>query len=215
MSAPLPGPAAGMADALGRAGFTDPVFDSQAAFRAVMEAMARPGSRHPVPLAVEAPPPLQPAAAALALALLDADTRLWLDPPLAAAAEVGAWLRFHTGTRIVAAPEAAGFALIADPAGLPALTRFAQGETDYPDRSTTLLLQLDSLTGGPPLVLTGPGLAAPAALAPRPLPADFVARMQGNRARFPLGVDLVLAAGDLVAALPRSTAVAMPAREGG
>ncbi|MEQ8346463.1 MAG: phosphonate C-P lyase system protein PhnH [Sneathiellaceae bacterium] len=195
---------------LGRAGLADPVFDAQALFRGVMQAMARPGSCRRVPVAAEAPPPLQPAVAALALALLDADTALWLDPPLAAVAEVGAWLRFHTGTRVVVQPAAAGFALIADPAGLPPLDGFAQGNADYPDRSATLLLQLDGLTGGLPLVLTGPGLAAPAQLAPWPLPPDFVARMAANRAGFPLGVDLILAAGDRVAALPRSTAVAAP-----
>ena len=201
-------PAGPMAAALGRGGLADPVFDAQAVFRAVMNAMARPGSAQALPLAAEAPPPLQPAAAAIALALLEADTSLWLDPALAAVPEVGAWLRFHTGTALAAAPGDAGFALIADPAGLPPLAAFAQGDPDYPDRSATLILQLDALEGGLPLILSGPGLAAPARIAPRPLPADMAGRCAANRDRFPLGVDILLAAGTAVAALPRSTSVA-------
>jgi alpha-D-ribose 1-methylphosphonate 5-triphosphate synthase subunit PhnH len=39
------------------------------------------------------------------------------------------------------------------------------------------------------------------------LPADFAARMQANRASFPLGVDLVLICGAQLVALPRSTHV--------
>ena len=39
-------------------------------------------------------------------------------------------------------------------------------------------------------------------------PDDFEARLAGNRALFPLGVDLLLVAGNELAALPRTTVVA-------
>lgn len=202
--------AAGMTAALDRRGFADPVFEAQAVFRAVMNAMARPGSIQALPVAAEAPPPLQPAAAAIALSLLDSETRVWLDPGLATVQEVGAWLRFHTGTTLTTAPGEAGFALISDPAHLPPLGAFAQGEEDYPDRSATLILQLAGLDGGPALLLTGPGLAAPARIAPHPVPADLAERCRANRARFPLGVDILLVAGAELAALPRSVRVSAP-----
>jgi alpha-D-ribose 1-methylphosphonate 5-triphosphate synthase subunit PhnH len=39
------------------------------------------------------------------------------------------------------------------------------------------------------------------------LPGDFVARWAANHALFPRGVDLVLCAGERLAALPRSVAI--------
>ena len=63
--------------------FPAPVVANQVVFRAVMDAVARPGEVRALPPVVGAPSPLSATAAALALALLDYETPLWLDPPLA------------------------------------------------------------------------------------------------------------------------------------
>ncbi len=194
------------ADAIG-GGFARPVFEAQAMFRAIMDAMAQPGSVQPCDASVLPPAPLTPTAAAVALTLCDQDTPVWLDAPLAASAAAAAWLGFHSGARIVADRADAQFALVADPAHLPDLSGFAQGSQDYPDRSATLILQLDTLTEGSPLVLRGPGIEVEARLAPAPLPAQFSAFWQRNGASFPRGVDLILVAPDGVAALPRTTRI--------
>jgi alpha-D-ribose 1-methylphosphonate 5-triphosphate synthase subunit PhnH len=185
-------------------GFPDPVFDSQAIFRAVMNAMARPARNATVVARAAPPEPLAPLAGAVACTLLDADTSVWLDPLLAASDAVRLWLGFHTGARLVAAPVDATFALVGDLASMPPLDRFAQGTADYPDRSATLILQVESLEGGMPLVFRGPGIDGEAVVAPRGLPQDFVGQWAANVARFPRGVDLVLTAGDTIACLPRS-----------
>src|SRR5205085_9658262 len=78
-------------------GFTEPVLGAQTAFRAVMNAMARPGTVLPLAGIAQAPAPLLPAAAAIALALVDYETPVWLDPALAGASAVGRWLAFHSG----------------------------------------------------------------------------------------------------------------------
>jgi alpha-D-ribose 1-methylphosphonate 5-triphosphate synthase subunit PhnH len=44
------------------------------------------------------------------------------------------------------------------------------------------------------------------------LPADFAAQWAANRARFPLGVDMIVVADARLAALPRSTTIAEGAR---
>jgi alpha-D-ribose 1-methylphosphonate 5-triphosphate synthase subunit PhnH len=62
-----------------------------------------------------------------------------------------------------------------------------------------------ALSGGPSLVLAGPGIRDAVDFAPVGLPDDFAARLAGNHALFPRGVDLVLASGAQIAALPRST----------
>ncbi|ACL59084.1 phosphonate C-P lyase system protein PhnH [Methylobacterium nodulans] len=188
-------------------GLSDPVHDGQAVFRAVMDALARPGRIQAMAIALAPPPPLTPELAAVALALTDADAPVWLDPALAAQAEVAQFLRFHTGAPIVAESEAAAFALIADPARCPDFSRFAQGEPAYPDRSATLVMAVEALAEAGGVILEGPGIRGQARLSASPLPADFVARMGRNRAAFPLGIDLLLTAPGRIAGLPRSTRV--------
>ncbi|TCK28971.1 alpha-D-ribose 1-methylphosphonate 5-triphosphate synthase subunit PhnH [Ancylobacter aquaticus] len=186
-------------------GFDDPVFDSQAAFRTAMWALARPGRVEPIITALTPPAPLNPEAAALVLALCDYETPLWLDAALARVPEVGDFLRFHTGAPIVTDAREARFALIAEPADMPDFSDFAQGSPEYPDASATLIVQVEAFTGG--LVLEGPGIKGRAAFGATPLPADIVARLAENRALFPLGVDLLLAGPGGVAGLPRSVTV--------
>ena len=92
----------------------------------------------------------------------------------------------------------------------------ARGEEAYPDRSATLFLEVAALDTDPrapgeTLTLEGPGIATCATLVVDGLPPDFVAWRARNRARFPLGVDVVLVAADVFAALPRTTRVARAA----
>jgi alpha-D-ribose 1-methylphosphonate 5-triphosphate synthase subunit PhnH len=186
-------------------GFADPPLGAQATFRRLLDAMARPGTV----VVLDAPPapaPLAPAAGAIALTLCDADTAVWLDPALTTP-EVTAWLRFHTGCRIVEAPEDASFAFAAEPTALP-FDRLSTGSDEFPDRSATVVVQLAGLDEGVSLRLTGPGIAAAATLRASGLPTGFVAWWRRNRAAYPRGVDVVLVTGASLAALPRSTSVA-------
>ncbi|MFA6264909.1 MAG: phosphonate C-P lyase system protein PhnH [Pseudolabrys sp.] len=182
-----------------------PAYASQSAFRALMECIARPGEIRTLDV-VDAPAPFAPATAALIRSLADYESSLWLDPAFAAAPQVAGWIRFHTGAPVVREPGDAAFALIADGRALPDFARFAQGTSEYPDRSTTLIIQIDGFTGET-MTLRGPGVKATRNFAASPLPADFAARMRENRALFPRGVDVVLVAGREIAALPRSVTV--------
>jgi alpha-D-ribose 1-methylphosphonate 5-triphosphate synthase subunit PhnH len=192
-------------------GFGDAVLASQRQFRALLEAMSRPG--RVVRLGGELPEPpgpsFQPASYALALALVDLETPVWLDAALRQPA-VEASLRFHCGCPLVDEPGAAAFAFAAEPARLPELARFAQGTPAYPDRSTTLVLQVAGLeagggAGGGGVRLTGPGIDGAASLAVAGLAPGFWGEFRANHGMFPQGVDVVLVAGRGVAALPRST----------
>ena len=60
-------------------GFAEPVADAQTTFRAVLDAMARPGTIHQVGANLSPPAPLDPATAAVLLTLADNETPLWLD----------------------------------------------------------------------------------------------------------------------------------------
>jgi alpha-D-ribose 1-methylphosphonate 5-triphosphate synthase subunit PhnH len=185
-------------------GFADPVLDAQSAFRTIMDAMARPGSVLAMRPLVAPPAPLGSATGAVACTLIDADTPFWLDPMLSAHETLSTWLGFHTGASAASAAASAHFALIGDPMSMLPLDQFAQGSQDYPDQSTTLILQLESLTEGAPLTFEGPGIKGRNSIAPKGLPADFARQWRDNAKRFPRGVDLILTATDVIACLPRT-----------
>jgi alpha-D-ribose 1-methylphosphonate 5-triphosphate synthase subunit PhnH len=179
--------------------------DSQAAFRAVMRACSRPGQIERVQ-PVPAPAALMPATAAFLRALSDYETPVWLDKGLAETPAVADWLGFETGAPITTDPSEAMFAVVCAPARMPALDRFALGTPDYPDRSTTMILQVSHF-GGPVMSLAGPGVRGVRSFAAEPLPHDFPERLAANHALFPRGLDFIFSAGDRIAALPRSTRV--------
>lgn len=183
------------------------VFAAQGTFRKVMDAIARPGSIQTVASGAAGPAPLSQAAAAVALTLFDHDTPVWLGAPFAASEAIASWLRFNTGCPIVTDHGQSAFALVGDGAVLPSLEGFALGTPDYPDRSTTVILQAASLTGGESMTLSGPGIRGTTTLSASGLPPDLLEQLAVNRALFPRGVDLLLVAGHDVAALPRTTTV--------
>lgn len=185
------------------AGFADPSLDAQRCFRAVLEAMSRPGRVQQLEAGMAEPPtPLGLAAGAVLLALADADTPVWIDDAAAPATD---WLRFHAGCPLVAAPGEAQFALACG--AMPALDALAQGTEEAPQESATLVLQVASLTRGTPLRLTGPGIEREHHLRVEGLPDGFVAAWARNAALFPRGVDVILCAGGSLAALPRTVRV--------
>jgi alpha-D-ribose 1-methylphosphonate 5-triphosphate synthase subunit PhnH len=187
------------------AAFEDSALGAQSAFRALLEALARPGT----PQAMGPDLPTPPAGMGRGLytailALADFETTVWLAPELG---DTAAGLRFQLGAKLVEEPGDAAFALAADGTALPPLAAFAQGDDAYPDRSTTLLVEVSPLRTDGGWRLTGPGIAAEARLDARGLPADFVAQWGENHARFPRGVDLLLFDGTAVVGLPRTTLI--------
>lgn len=178
-------------------GFADPAHDSARGFRAVLDAMARPGTLHDLALAT-GPAPLSPAAATVLLVLCDRTTPLHLAPSHDTPA-LRDWIAFHCGAPLVDAADAA-FALGRWDALLP-LDRFAIGTPEYPDRAATLIVDGHDFDAAP-ATLSGPGIRDTARLA-LPDPAAFAA----NHAGFPLGWDAILTHGTRLAALPRSTEV--------
>jgi alpha-D-ribose 1-methylphosphonate 5-triphosphate synthase subunit PhnH len=182
-------------------GFADPVFDSQAVFRTILHALAHPGSVHEIPIALDPPAPLTVAAAATCLALLDSETLVWLQTQNEAAL---AFLRFHCGSPVASLPAAARFAVIHDAATMPVLDAFDAGSDEYPDRSTTLILQVQELMEGSGVTLRGPGIPDRARLNVRGLPDGFWGEWRDNTRRFPCGVDVIFTAGARLAALPRT-----------
>lgn len=181
-------------------GFAEPATQSAQAFRSVMEAMARPGMVQDIAGAMP-PAPLSPAAGAVILTLCDTDTPLYLAGEADCEA-VRAWVAFHTGAPF-SDPSHCMFA-IGKWGALTPRTDYPVGTSEYPDRSATLIVELDRFaeTG---TVLRGPGIKETAALS---LPET--AAFEANHALFPLGLDFIFTSDDRLAALPRSTEICTP-----
>lgn len=193
-------------DTLIGAGFADPVFQSQGAFRALLAALSEPGLACDIGVSVETPAGLDPATAVALLTLADYETPIWLPVALRDGA-AGAWLRFHCGAALVDDPARAAFAVIDGTAAEPKLAAFNAGDDQFPDRSTTVLVQCVGLDGGETVALEGPGIPGRRGVAPAGLRPGFWAEVEGNAALYPLGVDLLLVHGAQVLGLPRSTQI--------
>lgn len=186
-------------------GFADVAVDSAHAFRAIMQAMARPGRVMDLSVDIAAPEPLLASTAAVALTLCDFQTPVWLAPELRSET-VMHYLRFHTGAPITEDASLALFVIAAAGQGLPPPSLLLQGTHEYPDRSATIVIQTAGFAPGT-VALTGPGIRGSASFGVAGLEDGFWAAMAENHARFPTGVDVIFAAPRQVAALPRSTAI--------
>jgi alpha-D-ribose 1-methylphosphonate 5-triphosphate synthase subunit PhnH len=191
-------------------GFGDPVHDTQAVFRTLLDALARPGTvgviELPLPAADAAAARAGLAAFASLLALADYATPVWLaqhDAALAAA------LRFHAGAPLAQEPRSAAFAYVHDAAALPPLEAFASGTPESPEMSATVFVRVDALTGGAPLTLRGPGIETTRSIAPVGLPERFWRERAALAPLFPCGIDFYLVCGERLMGLPRTTLVEM------
>lgn len=216
-------------------GFAHAAHNSQACFRAVLEAMARPGRVQALPAdllqGLHHPDGLSPALAAVLLTLTDADTRVHWSEDLCPAAAPAAWRafgRFHTGSAEAADPAEADFAFThATHRPETLLAALPLGKDETPQHGATLVIEAATLQTveedaqgcvsrsahwpeadpTPWVRLTGPGIEHAHGLTVGGLSRAFWRARQALDAHFPCGIDLIFTCGDRVAALPRSTRV--------
>ncbi len=185
----------------------DPVHDSQRLFRQLLAALSEPGTLH----TLEAPTPpeggIGTALWGTLLTLCDLDVRVWLAAELDTPALREALL-FHTGCRLTDEPTQADYALVT-PATMRDAPDFAQGSDEHPERSTTLLVALDTLvtadSAGGSWRLSGPGIPGQRALSVGERARPLMRQLAASRERFPRGLDAILACGKRLVALPRTT----------
>lgn len=187
------------------AGLPDNVHDTQRAFRALLDALSRPGQVHTLGAEL-AEVALGGAMACLLLSLCDDETPVWWqgEEPV-----LQNWLRFHTGAAVTDQPNTATFAVLNRIESGLSLGDFALGTAASPELSSTLLIDLPALSGGPELEWQGPGIERVQRVGLQGLPADFWLQWERNHALFPQGVDIIFTCGDSVLGLPRTTQVSL------
>jgi len=184
-------------------GLAEPVHDAQSVFSAVMRAMSRPGSVQNVEIPFEAPVPLSGTTGLVLLTLADFDTSIRLGGNLESET-VSRWLVFHTGARLATEWASADFCVVDGFENAPSLADLKQGTPEYPDRSATLIVQVEGLAEEAGSTLQGPGIRETQAFSASGMNDRFISEWSLNRGRFPLGVDVILCAPNSIAALPRT-----------
>lgn len=185
------------------AGFTNPVFDSQAVFRSCLSAQSYVGQPQTVLPDFSCPTAIMPATAAMALTLLDFETPVAMlgFPPA-----VVDWIVFHTQAPVVPMAQAS-FVLVSQDTPLPDMAACHLGNDLYPEQGATIIKEVINFSDGEPLLLSGPGLLEPLTLRLPLADNGFVRQRMANYLRFPSGVDLFFCSGQQLLALPRSTKV--------
>lgn len=193
-------------------GFADAVAESQRSFRAILGAMAEPGTVTILNAGPGETAGLAPAAVVALLVLADLDTPVWLAPRFGS--EAADYVRFHCGTPICIEPCEAQFAVSDASGAAGVLTALAPGDERYPDRSATLIVQCAALAGGIRVTLSGPGIRGVREVAPKGLDRRFWETVAWNASRYPIGVDLLLVSARQLMAIPRSTQLSLVEGDG-
>nr|WP_320142748.1 phosphonate C-P lyase system protein PhnH [uncultured Cohaesibacter sp.] len=190
-------------------GLGDPVFQTQRLFRSIMDAMARPGTIHALKTDAQPPASIYPLTAAVLATLADADTPIWLEGRLSGNLTLTSWLTFHIGAPFATEPDGASFAVLKGGKEMPALDVFAKGTQDYPDRSATLIIEVEALSDMPKWFLSGPGIKEQNGLMVSDLAPLFLSQWQDNQGIFPRGVDIIFVSREAIACLPRTTNISL------
>lgn len=203
-------------------GFQNPVFDATTVFRDVMDAFSRPGRLHKITVECAIPVTLDLATSAILLTLADNETPLWLDPEINAK-QTRDFLKFHTGCSHTDTIATATFAVAGAKTSPKDMSAIAVGSPDYPDRATTLIIQVDHITESSltnqtqtpknatsltlPITLTGPGILNAISLEIRGLTQNFWQWRNSLCQNFPCGIDVIFTHQGRFVAIPRSTKV--------
>ncbi|MGF1718718.1 phosphonate C-P lyase system protein PhnH [Vibrio kyushuensis] len=191
--------------------FEDAVHDSQQCFRLLLKAMSEPGTIVKLDKC-DGFGNMMSGAAQVLLSMADNATPVWLSSAFSQDRAVSENIKFHVSAPIVNTLSETGFALFSQHDLFDqewSTLSFNLGNEEYPDTSTTVVVELDSLTEGNEIVLTGPGIENEQCIAMKGLPSALIQYLttRQNRSAFPLGIDFIFVAGQQVLCLPRTTKV--------
>lgn len=211
-------------------GFGNITHDSQYCFRQILTAMSQPGTIIDLHL-MQGFGGMTPAASQVLLALADNSTPVWLSKKLVKDKTINENLTFHLGCAILSdhpdeqrgeSPQTqANFAVIAEQDMLNfdwETSDFNPGNEEYPDTSTTVIIEVNDLMtsniqsqsgSNLKLKLTGPGIENENQVTLQSIAADAIQSMLSQRKieHFPLGLDYLFVCDDKAIALPRTTTV--------
>ncbi|CAN7527948.1 phosphonate C-P lyase system protein PhnH [Caballeronia sp. LjRoot29] len=193
-------------------GFNDTVHDSQGVFRALLDALSRPGKIVSIDAVLPsleqdggtAAAHVPMAAFAALLALADYSTPVLLQHEHRGLSDA---LRFHTGAPLTNDHAQAVFAYLHDAQSLPPLDAFSLGDPETPESAAMLFISVDSLNEGPQMTWRGPGIRDSQAVRIAGVTPSFWHERALLASQFPCGIDCYFVHGGSVIGLPRTTRV--------
>jgi len=186
-------------------GFENAPAQCASVFRAILMATARPGTLHKITYRLAPPALLSPITAAVVLTLADQDTPLWLSSELSDE-DVKTYVKFHTGAPLVKETASSTYAVCTS-TQRPDLSCLPIGTAEYPDRSATLILQINEDLAPTQVILEGPGIEHKQSVSLPGLDTEFWQFVQKNHQLFPCGLDFLFCLSSGVVACPRTSKV--------
>jgi alpha-D-ribose 1-methylphosphonate 5-triphosphate synthase subunit PhnH len=186
----------------------DEVTDAARDFRVLLSAMARPATIHDFGELTLAPPPGLPvASAAVALALLSAETGFAVTGLPEAALR---YLAVNTRCEAVSMAEADFVFFGSGDEGEQQLAVMKRGSLEYPDQGGTAIVAVEELSGQPgvgrlAVRAQGPGIDGAAIFYVKGLHPVWLATLRSANSEYPLGVDAIFTCESRLVCLPRSS----------
>lgn len=182
--------------------FTPAAKESQAIFRAALQALARPGRVYKLPQVRDFPRAEARYAYAVLAALADHEVSICVTGATEAEATFAS---LGTGARLAAVAEADYVLALEDDATVPASLK--RGELEVPEGGATLIARVEQLGAGPLcLLLAGPGVLNAGELSVTGLSTETIGARNVACASYPLGIDVFLVDPDgRMAGIPRTT----------
>ena len=181
-------------------GFKNKTFESQEAFHLILQATANPGKKVKFMNHNYSQKDLHISSVNIIFTLLDLDTNVFIQS--AQENIISNFIKLHTGSPITKNKIESDFAIITH--GDLDFDSFNDGLDQYPDKSTTLIIQIQSMSEGEDFVLSGPGIKISNQITLRGIPHNFKEKINSNSSKFPRGVDIFLTCNDELISLPRT-----------
>lgn len=187
---------------LWRHGFEDPAYGSPQTFRAIFRAMEHPGQLVTVRQNPVAPQEFNSATSAACLTLLDCETPVWTDIDWESPAI--SWLLFGCNSNIVTEPCMADFVLITEPASMPDLNYFRIARCEYPEKATTMIVQVEDILPSSECDPSNIPLGKSPRLEIKGIPDSFWYQWRQLSRHYPCGIDVFFTCEDVLTALPNT-----------
>ena len=188
--------------------FDDEIHNSQDCFREILKAMSEPGTKVKLNY-IKGFGKAAAASTQILLTLSDNMTSIWFSEYFKKDTDLTNNISFYTNSKIVNNSKYSTFALIdgSEEQYFEGTLPFSVGSLEYPDKNTTVIVEVSSFSHGESYFLKGPGIQSTKPLTISGIPKSLIYYLinRKNEDIFPMGIDFIFVCDEEVIAIPRTT----------